>query len=96
VVTLSDLIALPGGAFEMGSQQFYPDEGPIHDRHVEAFAIEQHPVTNRQFSQFVVDTGYVTVAEWPLDPALFSGLAAEDLKPGCAGVRCHVRTGRFE
>jgi hypothetical protein len=69
VGTLSDLIELPGGAFQMGSQQFYPDEGPIHDRHVEPFAIEQHPVTNGQFSQFVADTGYVTVAERPLDPA---------------------------
>jgi formylglycine-generating enzyme len=82
VGTLSDLIELPGGAFEMGSQQFYPDEGPIHDRYVEPFAIEQHPVTNGQFSQFVADTGYVTVAERPLDPALFPDLAAEDLEPG--------------
>jgi formylglycine-generating enzyme len=41
----------------MGSQQFYPDEGPVHDEHVEPFAIERHPVTNRQFSEFVSDTG---------------------------------------
>ena len=27
----------------MGSQQFYPDEGPVHDEHVEPFAIERHP-----------------------------------------------------
>ena len=55
----------------MGSQQFYPDERPVHDQHVEPFAIEQHPITNAQFSQFVADTGYMTVAERPLDPALF-------------------------
>jgi formylglycine-generating enzyme len=60
----------------MCSQQFYPDEGPIHDRYVEPFAIEQHPVTNAQFSQFVADTGYVTVAERPLDPTLFSRLGS--------------------
>ena len=32
--------------------------------------------------EFVADTGYVTVAERPLDPALFPDLAAEDLQPG--------------
>jgi formylglycine-generating enzyme len=66
----------------MGSQQFYPDEGPVHDEHVEPFAIEQHPVTNAQFLEFVSDTGYVTVAERPLDPVLFPDLPADDLEPG--------------
>jgi sulfatase modifying factor 1 len=66
----------------MGSQQFYPDEGPVHAEHVGPFAIEQHPVTNAQFSEFVSETGHVTVAERPLDPALFPDLAADDLEPG--------------
>jgi formylglycine-generating enzyme len=68
----------------MGSQQFYPDEGPVHDQRVGPFAIEQHPVTNAQFSEFVSDTGYVTVAERPLDPALFPDLPADDLAPGAS------------
>ena len=58
----------------MGSPWFYPDEGPVHDEHVGPFSIEQHPVTNAQFSEFVSDTGYVTVAERPLDQALFPDL----------------------
>jgi formylglycine-generating enzyme required for sulfatase activity len=66
----------------MGSQHFYPAEGPVHDEHVEPFAIEQHPVTNAQFLEFVSDTGYVTVAERSLDPALFPDLPADDLEPG--------------
>jgi sulfatase modifying factor 1 len=76
------LIELSGGVFRMGSQQFYPDEGPVHDAQVRAFAIEQHPVTNAQFSQFVTDTGYLTVAERPLEPGLFPDLAPEDRVPG--------------
>ena len=40
---------------------------------VAPFAIERHPVTNAQFAEFVRDTGYVTVAERPLDPALYPG-----------------------
>lgn len=66
----------------MGSQQFHPDEGPVHDEHVGRFAIEQHPVTNAHFSEFVADTGYVTVAERPLDHALFPDLVDEELEPG--------------
>jgi formylglycine-generating enzyme len=82
LVGLSDLVELPGGVFRMGSQQFYPDEGPVHAEHVQPFAIEQHPVSNAQFSKFVDDTGYLTVAERPLDPALFPDLVAEDRQPG--------------
>ena len=41
----------------MGSQQFHPDEGPAHDRHVEPFAIDQHRLTNPQFSQFIAEIG---------------------------------------
>jgi sulfatase modifying factor 1 len=66
----------------MGSQQFYPDEGPVHEERVEPFAIEQHPVSNAQFEEFVADTGYVTMAERPLDRALFPDLAESELEPG--------------
>jgi formylglycine-generating enzyme required for sulfatase activity len=79
---LSDLIELAGGVFRMGSRQFYPDEGPVHDEHVDPFAIERHPVTNQQFSEFVSDTGYVTVAERPLDQALFPDLGPSEREPG--------------
>jgi formylglycine-generating enzyme len=66
----------------MGSERFYPDEGPVHDERVKPLAIEQHPVTNAQFSEFVDDTGYVTVAERPLERALFPDLADGELEPG--------------
>ncbi len=66
----------------MGSGSFYPEERPVHTATIGAFAIERHPVTNAQFAAFVADTGYVTVAERPLDPALYPGVAAEDLLPG--------------
>jgi formylglycine-generating enzyme required for sulfatase activity len=49
---------------------------------VAPFAIERYPVTNAQFAEFVDATGYVTVAERPLDPALYPGVAQEDLLPG--------------
>jgi len=79
---LTELVELPAASFRMGSTSFYPEEAPIHTATVEAFAIERHPVTNAQFAEFVDATGYVTVAERPLDPALYPGVAPEDLLPG--------------
>ena len=79
---LTALVELPGGAFPMGSASFYPEEAPVHTATVGAFAIERHPVTNAQFAEFVDATGYRTVAERPLDPALYPGVAPADLLPG--------------
>jgi formylglycine-generating enzyme required for sulfatase activity len=84
---LTDLVVLPGGTFAMGSTAFYPDEAPVHTATVAGFAIERHPVTNGQFAEFVDQTGYVTVAERPLDPALYPGVAEQDLAPGALVFR---------
>jgi formylglycine-generating enzyme required for sulfatase activity len=62
---------IDGGTFQMGSEEFYPEERPIHRVSVDGFWIDEHPVTVAEFRRFVADTGYVTVAERPLDPAQF-------------------------
>ncbi|KQO96704.1 formylglycine-generating enzyme family protein [Leifsonia sp. Leaf264] len=77
----TEMVPLQGGTFSMGST-FYPDESPVHERTVAAFEIDRHPVTNAQFADFVDATGYVTVAERPLDPADFPGADPADLVPG--------------
>lgn len=77
-----DLVPIPAGTFLMGSDDFYPDERPVHERFVEAFLIDRHQVTNAQYAAFVDDTGYVTVAERDLDPADFPGADPADLVPG--------------
>jgi len=73
---------IPGGAFLMGSDHHYPEEAPAHRVRVGAFWMDATTVTNAQFARFVAATGYVTVAERPLDPALYPGARARDLKPG--------------
>ncbi|WP_371744016.1 formylglycine-generating enzyme family protein [Mycobacterium sp. DL592] len=83
----TELVELPGGSFRMGSVSFYPEEAPIHTATVAPFAIERHPVTNAAFAEFVADTGYITVAERPLDPALYPGVAQADLLPGALVFR---------
>ena len=84
---LTELVELPGGSFRMGSTSFYPEEAPVHTATVAGFAIERHPVTNAQFAEFVSATGYVTVAEQPLDPAMYPGAATADLVPGAMVFR---------
>ncbi len=76
-----DAVALPGGRFLMGSDDHEPEESPAHLVEVGPFVIARHPVTNRQFAQFVGATGYRTLAERPLDPADFPS-APKNLVPG--------------
>ncbi len=66
----------------MGSDRHYAEEAPSHLVNVSAFTIDPHPVTNRQYAAFVTETGYQTVAERPLDPRQFPGLAEDNLAPG--------------
>jgi formylglycine-generating enzyme required for sulfatase activity len=66
----------------MGSDDHEPEEAPTHRVRVASFGIDTYQVTNRQYAAFVEATGYVTVAERPLDPADFPGAPPENLVPG--------------
>ena len=73
---------IPAATFRMGSDAQYPEESPAHPVEVSGFWIDRCQVTNRDFAAFVAQTGHVTVAERPLDPADFPGAPAENLQPG--------------
>jgi formylglycine-generating enzyme len=73
---------IPGGRFRMGSDEFYPEERPVRPVAVDGFWIDRGPVTGAEFGRFVEDTGYVAVAERPLDPADFPGANPASLVPG--------------
>ena len=62
-----EMVEIPGGEFLMGSASFYPEERPVRRARVERFSIDRHHVTNDEFARFVEATGYVTVAERPLE-----------------------------
>ena len=78
----------------MGSTSFYPEEAPIHTVTVAPFAVERHPVTNAQFAEFVAATGYVTVAEQPIDPALYPGADPDRPVSGRHGLPPDAGPGR--
>ena len=80
--TCPGMVRIPGGTFRMGSDRHYPEERPAHRVQVGAFWMDATTVTNAQFATFVAATGYVTVAERPLDPAQYPGAMPGMLAPG--------------
>ena len=76
------MVTIPAGESPMGSDRFYPEERPRHTARVAAFRIDAHPVTNDLFAEFVAATGWVTVAERPLDPDDYPGADPDLLHPG--------------
>jgi formylglycine-generating enzyme len=76
------MVWLPGGTFRMGSENFYPEERPVHEVRVDGFWIDACTVANEEFTRFANAAGYKTVAERPLDPADFPGAPEENLHPG--------------
>jgi formylglycine-generating enzyme required for sulfatase activity len=76
------MVYLSGGTFSMGSENFYPEEAPVRKVEVGPFWMDETPVTNRQFSCFVEETGHVTVAEIAPDPEDYPGLLEGMDQPG--------------
>lgn len=72
---------IPGGTFLMGSDRHYPEEAPAHRVAVDDFWIDRDPVTNAEFERFVRASGYVTLAERPLDSAQHARVALHLLQP---------------
>ena len=77
-----NMVRIEGGSFLMGSDAFYPEERPVHRVEVDGFWIDRHQVTVAEFRRFVKATDYVTVAERPLDPAMYPDADRALLVPG--------------
>lgn len=66
----NEMVLIPEGTYMMGASDKkwrLPRELPQHKVHVKSFYMDAHEVTNAQFKAFVDATGYVTVAERPID-----------------------------
>ncbi len=71
----------------MGSDRFYPEEGPVHRSTVAGFWMDATTVTNNQFLRFVKATRYVTLAERSPKSEDYPGALPELLVPGSAVFR---------
>ena len=93
-----DMIWIPGGVFNMGSDKHYAEEAPVHPVKVDGFWIDRAPVTNREFRKFVRETGYVTYAEIAPDPKDYQEPTpyAETRLAGIRSAEASGRSARLE
>ena len=89
----ADMVWIPGGTFQMGSEEHYPEERPVQRVSVDGFWIDRTPVTNESFARFVAETRHVTFAEMPPNPADYPG-AKKEL--GIDAFRQQVQSARPE
>lgn len=60
---LKGMILIPAGEFMRGSNHS-PDEQPLRQVKISAFAIDRTPVTNKEFRMFMEDGGYENPDFW--------------------------------
>lgn len=81
----NNMVSIKGGSFLMGSNDpDFPDAIPVHEVFISDFMMDEHEVSNHEFARFVKETGYITIAERPLDPEDFPGVDPSKLVPGSA------------
>ena len=78
------MVWIPPGSFDMGSTK-NQDEQPVHKVKLDGFWIGKYEVTNEEFSEFVKDSGYKTIAERKPDPKDFPTIPVEEFKNIKAG-----------
>lgn len=78
----ADMIWIPKGTFNKGSDRHYADEAPVRWVTVGPFWTDIAPVTNCEFHRSVAETGYVTSAETPPDSNDYQDALHNMLKAG--------------
>ncbi|MEZ5638137.1 MAG: SUMF1/EgtB/PvdO family nonheme iron enzyme [Burkholderiaceae bacterium] len=75
------MVWVPAGRFAFGDT-VYPEEQPVRMTRVDGFWMDRTEVSNDAFAAFVDATGYVTVAERPVDAARYPDLPPDMRQPG--------------
>lgn len=88
-------VAIPAGAYQIGANARYREEGPAREVSTPGFAMDTTEVTNAAFALFVEETGYRTVAERPVDPAAHPDIDPALLEPGSAVFGVDASRGGF-
>jgi len=52
------MVLIPAGEFQMGSNDGYSNEKPVHTVYLDAFYLDKYEVTNAQYKKFVQATGH--------------------------------------
>jgi sulfatase modifying factor 1 len=77
------MVWVPGGKYRRGSDYAtFKDARPIRVIELDGFWMDETPVTNRQFAEFIKATDYLTMAERTPEAEKFPGAPPENLVPG--------------
>ena len=76
------MVLIPGGIFLMGSdnEDAYENESPVQKVKVNSFLMDINEVTNKEFLNFINETGYKTTAERPIDWELIKHMFPDGTK----------------
>jgi formylglycine-generating enzyme required for sulfatase activity len=88
-----NMVFIPGGTFQMGSQNGKSDEKPVHTVTLSSFYMSKYELTVAEFEQFVSATGYQTDADkkgWSL---IWNG--QKHVKCDSVNWRCDVKGSRY-
>jgi formylglycine-generating enzyme required for sulfatase activity len=58
-----NMVLIPGGSFQMGSNDGESDEKPVHEVRISSFYLSKYEVTVGEFKQFIDATSYQTDAD---------------------------------
>lgn len=79
---LKNMVKIPEGEFWMGdAEDHFHDARPLVKVRMNSFWMDRHTVTNKEYSEFVAATGYITAAERTLSSQDYPDLNTEDLQP---------------
>ncbi len=53
----AEMVLIPAGEFQMGSNDGYSNEKPVHTVYLDAFAIDKYELANAQYAQFLNEYG---------------------------------------
>jgi serine/threonine-protein kinase len=63
--TKAEMLAIPGGTFQMGRDDGPQQESPAHSVTVPTFYMDNTEVTNAEYAEFVGETRYPPPSHWP-------------------------------
>ena len=64
----AEMVLIPAGEFQMGSNAGDMDEKPVHTIHLDAFYIDKYEVTVARYKQFISTTGHPEPTKFWNDP----------------------------
>jgi len=79
----AEMVLIPAGEFQMGSNYQLPSEDPVNTIYLDAFYMDKYEVTNAQYRRFVEETDHKAPEGWYLlNTDMHKGYISGELRSG--------------